>query len=82
MGRAPQEAQVWAGKAFLSGAGPAPLPWLPLRSLPTSLQGWVFNVVPWLVAIPASMFSGFLSDWLISQGEHGEQGLARSHTWA
>ncbi|XP_015452693.1 solute carrier family 17 member 9 isoform X5 [Pteropus alecto] len=30
--------------------------------------GWVFNVVPWLVAIPASLFSGFLSDHLISQG--------------
>lgn len=32
-------------------------------------QGWVFNVVPWLVAIPASLFSGFLSDHLINQGE-------------
>ncbi|XP_045433228.1 solute carrier family 17 member 9 isoform X4 [Pipistrellus kuhlii] len=30
--------------------------------------GWVFNMVPWLVAIPASLFSGFLSDHLISQG--------------
>ncbi|XP_032734711.1 solute carrier family 17 member 9 isoform X5 [Lontra canadensis] len=30
--------------------------------------GWVFNVVPWLVAIPASLFSGFLSDHLINQG--------------
>lgn len=26
-------------------------------------------MVPWLVAIPASLFSGFLSDHLISQGE-------------
>ncbi|RMB95811.1 hypothetical protein DUI87_27925 [Hirundo rustica rustica] len=34
----------------------------------TSFQGWVFNVVPWLVAIPTSLFSGFLSDHLISQG--------------
>lgn len=32
------------------------------------LQGWVFNVVPWLVAIPSSLFSGCLSDHLISQG--------------
>ncbi|XP_010720717.2 solute carrier family 17 member 9 [Meleagris gallopavo] len=31
-------------------------------------QGWVFNVVPWLVAIPTSLFSGFLSDHLINQG--------------
>ncbi|XP_053429401.1 solute carrier family 17 member 9 isoform X7 [Nycticebus coucang] len=30
--------------------------------------GWVFNVVPWLVAIPASVFSGLLSDHLICQG--------------
>uniref|UniRef100_A0ABI7WAI6 Solute carrier family 17 member 9 n=1 Tax=Felis catus TaxID=9685 RepID=A0ABI7WAI6_FELCA len=30
--------------------------------------GWVFNVVPWLVAIPAGLFSGFLSDHLINQG--------------
>lgn len=32
-------------------------------------QGWVFNVVPWLVAIPTSLFSGFLSDNLINQGK-------------
>nr|XP_023482665.1 solute carrier family 17 member 9 isoform X1 [Equus caballus] len=34
----------------------------------SSCRGWIFNVVPWLVAIPASLFSGFLSDHLISQG--------------
>lgn len=50
----------------------AELPWPALRSLHCpSPQGWVFNVVPWLVAIPASLFSGFLSDHLISQGEPG-----------
>ncbi|XP_036862362.2 voltage-gated purine nucleotide uniporter SLC17A9 isoform X8 [Manis javanica] len=46
------------------------LSWLPTffkETFPSS-KGWVFNVVPWLVAIPASMFSGFLSDWLINQG--------------
>ncbi|CAH2303111.1 solute carrier family 17 member 9 [Pelobates cultripes] len=31
-------------------------------------KGWVFNVVPWVVAIPAAVFSGFLSDYLISKG--------------
>lgn len=36
---------------------------------PCRLQGWVFNVVPWLVAIPASLLSGLLSDHLINQGE-------------
>lgn len=54
------------------GGHVAELPWPALRSLHCpSLQGWVFNVVPWLVAIPASLFSGFLSDHLISQGEPG-----------
>lgn len=41
-----------------------------------SVQGWVFNVVPWLVAIPASVLSGFLSDHLISQGESWGRGWA------
>ncbi|XP_036915940.1 solute carrier family 17 member 9 isoform X3 [Sturnira hondurensis] len=46
------------------------LSWLPtfFRETFPSSQGWVFNVVPWLVAVPASLFSGFLSDHLISQG--------------
>ncbi|XP_053527308.1 solute carrier family 17 member 9 isoform X6 [Artibeus jamaicensis] len=46
------------------------LSWLPtfFRETFPSSQGWVFNVVPWLVAVPASLFSGLLSDHLISQG--------------
>ncbi|XP_011372437.1 solute carrier family 17 member 9 [Pteropus vampyrus] len=47
------------GRAALASSEAPPRP---------SPQGWVFNVVPWLVAIPASLFSGFLSDHLISQG--------------
>nr|XP_023970691.1 solute carrier family 17 member 9 [Chrysemys picta bellii] len=46
------------------------LSWLPTffkDTFPES-KGWVFNVVPWLVAIPTSLFSGFLSDHLINQG--------------
>jgi ACS family sodium-dependent inorganic phosphate cotransporter-like MFS transporter 9 len=46
------------------------LSWMPTffkETFPHS-KGWVFNVVPWLVAIPASLFSGFLSDHLINQG--------------
>ncbi|XP_074203693.1 voltage-gated purine nucleotide uniporter SLC17A9 isoform X4 [Camelus bactrianus] len=46
------------------------LSWLPTffkETFPNS-KGWVFNVVPWLVAIPAGLFSGLLSDRLISQG--------------
>ncbi|XP_032205976.1 solute carrier family 17 member 9 isoform X4 [Mustela erminea] len=47
--------------------------------------GWVFNVVPWLVAIPASLFSGFLSDHLINQAapagtQQGPSGA--QHKWA
>nr|XP_020660269.1 solute carrier family 17 member 9 [Pogona vitticeps] len=46
------------------------LSWLPTfftETFPDS-KGWIFNVVPWLVAIPTSLFSGFLSDQCISQG--------------
>lgn len=39
-------------------------------------QGWVFNVIPWLVAIPSSLFSGCLSDHLISQGWWTEQQIS------
>ncbi|XP_021528132.1 voltage-gated purine nucleotide uniporter SLC17A9 isoform X3 [Aotus nancymaae] len=46
------------------------LSWLPtfFRETFPDAKGWIFNVVPWLVAIPASVFSGFLSDHLINQG--------------
>lgn len=71
---------AWAVRPFPVVAH---LPWWPLRPLhPPSLQGWVFNVVPWLVAIPASLFSGLLSDRLINQGEPWGRGRAGSHAWA
>ncbi|XP_061487013.1 voltage-gated purine nucleotide uniporter SLC17A9 [Rhineura floridana] len=46
------------------------LSWLPTffkETFPDS-KGWIFNVVPWLVAIPTSLFSGFLSDQFINHG--------------
>lgn len=46
------------------------LSWLPTffkDSFPEA-KGWVFNVVPWLVAIPSSVLGGYLSDHLISLG--------------
>uniref|UniRef100_A0A3B4EY18 Voltage-gated purine nucleotide uniporter SLC17A9 n=1 Tax=Pundamilia nyererei TaxID=303518 RepID=A0A3B4EY18_9CICH len=45
------------------------LSWLPTFFKDTfpDAKGWVFNVIPWLVAIPSSLFSGCLSDHLISQ---------------
>ncbi|XP_061615426.1 solute carrier family 17 member 9b isoform X3 [Phyllopteryx taeniolatus] len=46
------------------------LSWLPTFFKDTfpDAKGWVFNVIPWLVAIPSSLFSGYLSDHLISKG--------------
>ncbi|XP_034551391.1 solute carrier family 17 member 9b isoform X2 [Notolabrus celidotus] len=46
------------------------LSWLPTFFKDTfpEAKGWVFNVIPWMVAIPSSLFSGCLSDNLISQG--------------
>ncbi|XP_053564467.1 solute carrier family 17 member 9 [Bombina bombina] len=44
--------------------------WMPTffkESFPDS-KGWVFNVVPWLVAIPTAVLSGLLSDYLIKLG--------------
>ncbi|XP_025028224.1 solute carrier family 17 member 9 isoform X1 [Python bivittatus] len=46
------------------------LSWLPTffsETFPNS-KGWIFNVIPWLVAIPTSLFAGFLSDQCINQG--------------
>ncbi|EMP35844.1 Protein C20orf11 like protein [Chelonia mydas] len=57
-------AQLATGSTFFTL-----LSWLPTffkDTFPES-KGWVFNVVPWLVAIPTSLFSGFLSDHLINQ---------------
>lgn len=31
-------------------------------------QGWVFNVVPWVVTIPSSIFGGWLADLMITKG--------------
>jgi len=32
-------------------------------------QGWVFNVVPWLVTIPSGIGSGWVADYLIAKGK-------------
>ncbi|XP_035594005.2 solute carrier family 17 member 9-like [Oncorhynchus keta] len=46
------------------------LSWLPTYFKDTfpDAKGWVFNVIPWFVSIPSSLFSGCLSDHLISKG--------------
>ena len=32
------------------------------------LQGWVFNVVPWLLAIPTGFLAGWISDTMTAKG--------------
>ena len=32
------------------------------------LQGWVFNVVPWLLAIPTGFIAGYISDAMTAKG--------------
>ncbi|XP_067856593.1 solute carrier family 17 member 9b isoform X2 [Heptranchias perlo] len=46
------------------------LSWMPtfFHDLFPESKGWVFNVVPWAVAIPFSLFGGLLSDHLIRLG--------------
>ncbi|XP_078507737.1 voltage-gated purine nucleotide uniporter SLC17A9 isoform X1 [Lissotriton helveticus] len=64
---------VWAviiGQLCIASTFFTLLSWLPTffkETFPNS-KGWVFNVIPWLLAIPAGVFSGFLSDHLISLG--------------
>lgn len=48
---------------------------LVLNVMVFSPQGWVFNVIPWFVSIPSSLFSGCLSDHLISKGTDRNAGL-------
>ncbi|XP_071509950.1 voltage-gated purine nucleotide uniporter SLC17A9-like [Diadema antillarum] len=46
------------------------LSWLPTyftESFPEG-KGWVFNVLPWVLAFIASVGSGWLGDWLIEKG--------------
>ncbi|XP_071756298.1 voltage-gated purine nucleotide uniporter SLC17A9-like [Centroberyx gerrardi] len=46
------------------------LSWLPSFFEDTfpHAMGWVYNVVPWLVAIPSVLGGGYVSDFLINQG--------------
>ncbi|XP_039864115.1 solute carrier family 17 member 9-like isoform X4 [Simochromis diagramma] len=46
------------------------LSWLPTyfkESFPHA-TGWVYNVVPWLTAIPSALIGGYVSDFLINRG--------------
>uniref|UniRef100_A0A8C8LRC7 Voltage-gated purine nucleotide uniporter SLC17A9 n=1 Tax=Oncorhynchus tshawytscha TaxID=74940 RepID=A0A8C8LRC7_ONCTS len=58
------------------------LSWLPTYFKDTfpDAKGWVFNVIPWFVAIPSSLFSGCLSDHLISRGNFFSMGVSSVFT--
>ncbi|KAM4563325.1 voltage-gated purine nucleotide uniporter SLC17A9-like [Odontesthes bonariensis] len=46
------------------------LSWLPTyfkESFPNT-RAWVYNVIPWLTAIPSALGGGFMSDFLITRG--------------
>lgn len=46
------------------------LTWLPTyfqENYPGS-KGWIFNVVPWIISLPSTIFAGWFADRLISQG--------------
>nr|XP_046252934.1 solute carrier family 17 member 9-like isoform X2 [Scatophagus argus] len=46
------------------------LSWLPTyfkESYPQA-KGWVYNVIPWLTAIPSALSGGYVSDFLINEG--------------
>uniref|UniRef100_A0A672IIG8 Solute carrier family 17 member 9a n=1 Tax=Salarias fasciatus TaxID=181472 RepID=A0A672IIG8_SALFA len=47
------------------------LSWLPTYFKETfpHAQGWVYNVIPWAIAIPSAICGGYFSDFLVSQGE-------------
>ncbi|XP_016086132.1 solute carrier family 17 member 9-like [Sinocyclocheilus grahami] len=44
--------------------------WLPtfFKDMFPHAKDWVFNVIPWFVALPTSLFGGSISDHLIMQG--------------
>ncbi|XP_072537038.1 voltage-gated purine nucleotide uniporter SLC17A9 [Salminus brasiliensis] len=44
--------------------------WLPtfFKDTYPHAKGWVFNVIPWFMAIPSSLFGGIISDHLIREG--------------
>uniref|UniRef100_A0A3Q3FHJ9 Solute carrier family 17 member 9a n=1 Tax=Labrus bergylta TaxID=56723 RepID=A0A3Q3FHJ9_9LABR len=68
-----KEPAVWAmiiAHMCISSSGYTLLSWLPTyfkESFPHA-KGWVYNVIPWLVAIPSSFCGGYLSDFFIKEG--------------
>uniref|UniRef100_UPI00398E7E76 solute carrier family 17 member 9b n=1 Tax=Pristiophorus japonicus TaxID=55135 RepID=UPI00398E7E76 len=68
-----RSAPVWAvivAHVCLGGSFFCLLSWMPtfFHDLFPESKGWVFNVVPWALAVPCSLFGGLLSDHLIRLG--------------
>ncbi|XP_051887202.1 solute carrier family 17 member 9b isoform X3 [Pristis pectinata] len=68
-----RSAPVWAvivAHVCMGGTFFCLLSWMPtfFHDLFPESKGWVFNVVPWAVAIPFSLFGGLLTDHLIRLG--------------
>ncbi|XP_070696252.1 voltage-gated purine nucleotide uniporter SLC17A9-like [Pempheris klunzingeri] len=68
-----KEPPVWAmvfAHMCMSSTSYTLLSWLPTffnESFPHA-KGWIYNVIPWLVAIPSALGGGYVSDFLINQG--------------
>ncbi|XP_072412776.1 solute carrier family 17 member 9b isoform X2 [Chiloscyllium punctatum] len=68
-----KSAPVWGvivAHVCISGTFFCLLSWMPTffhDSFPES-KGWIFNVVPWAVAVPFSLFGGILTDHLVKLG--------------
>ncbi|XP_041802054.1 solute carrier family 17 member 9-like [Chelmon rostratus] len=64
---------VWAmvfAHMCMSSTSYTLLSWLPTyfkESFPHE-KGWVYNVIPWLAAIPSALGGGYVADFLINQG--------------
>ncbi|KAF7210210.1 voltage-gated purine nucleotide uniporter SLC17A9 [Nothobranchius furzeri] len=64
---------VWAmvfAHMCLSSTSYILLSWLPTYFKETfpHATSWVYNVIPWLIAIPSALGGGFVSDFLITKG--------------
>ncbi|XP_028308838.1 solute carrier family 17 member 9-like [Gouania willdenowi] len=64
---------IWAmvfAHLCMCGTGYILLSWLPTYFKETfpHATAWIYNIVPWLVAIPSALIGGIFSDFLISRG--------------
>uniref|UniRef100_A0A672LAV0 Voltage-gated purine nucleotide uniporter SLC17A9 n=1 Tax=Sinocyclocheilus grahami TaxID=75366 RepID=A0A672LAV0_SINGR len=75
-----REPSVWAmiiAHLCFSSTNYTLMSWLPtfFKDMFPYAKDWVFNVIPWFVALPTSLFGGSISDHLIRQGEQNQHNL-------